>query len=141
MTQQHPINPPPELFAEWLGKAMRQRDELNAKPGTVAAMVADRAAQWGADQELDAVMAELKALNLPEGYANRLRAARRPARASAPPVAQPEPQRLTVQECNDMRKHGANYIYESRDGKEIQLDGWFTREDLMELTNTQPTTH
>jgi hypothetical protein len=55
--------------------------------------------------------------------------------------AQPEPKQLTVQECNDMRKHGENYIYESRDGKEIQLDGYFTREDLMELANTQPTTH
>jgi hypothetical protein len=56
-------------------------------------------------------------------------------------LAQPEPQRLTVQECNDMRKHGENYICESRDGKEIQLDGCFTREDLIELANTQPTTH
>jgi len=56
-------------------------------------------------------------------------------------LAQPEPQRLTIQECNDMRKHGENYIYESRDGKEIQLDGYFTREDLIELANTQPTTH
>jgi hypothetical protein len=56
-------------------------------------------------------------------------------------LAQPEPQRLTVQECNDMHKHGENYICESRDGKEIQLDGYFTREDLMELANTQPTTH
>jgi hypothetical protein len=56
-------------------------------------------------------------------------------------LVQPETKRLTVQGCNDMRKHGENYIYESRDGKEIQLDGWFTREDLMELTNTQPTTH
>jgi hypothetical protein len=55
-------------------------------------------------------------------------------------LAQPEPQRLTIQECNDMRKHGENYIYESRDGKEIQLDGYFTREDLIELANTQPTT-
>jgi len=55
-------------------------------------------------------------------------------------LAQPEPQRLTVQECNDMRKHGENYICESRDGKEIQLDGYFTREDLIELANTQPAT-
>jgi hypothetical protein len=56
-------------------------------------------------------------------------------------LAQPEPEQLTVQECNDMRKHGENYIFESRDGKEIQLDGYFTREDLIELANTQPTTH
>jgi hypothetical protein len=52
---------------------------------------------------------------------------------------QPEPQGLTVQECDNMPKHGENYIYECRDGKEIQLDGYFTREDLMELAFTQPT--
>jgi hypothetical protein len=83
MTQQHPISPTPELFAEWLGKAMRQRDELNAKPGTVAAMVADRAAQWGADQELEACVEWLE--QGPFGFSvaasdlvKQLRAARRP---------------------------------------------------------------
>jgi len=56
MTNQFPgatkmVKVPPELFAEWLSEALLQHD---AKPGTIAAMVADRAAQWGADQELDA---------------------------------------------------------------------------------------
>ena len=32
----------------------------------------------GADQELEAMLAELKALHLPDGYAAKLRAARRP---------------------------------------------------------------
>jgi hypothetical protein len=54
-------------------------------------------------------------------------------------LAHPEPQKLTVQECNNMRKHGGNFIYESRDGKKIRLDGWFTRDDLTELALTQPT--
>jgi hypothetical protein len=40
-----------------------------------------------------------------------------------------------------MRKHRENYICESRDGKEINVSGYFTREDLIELANTQPTTH
>jgi hypothetical protein len=52
----------------------------------------------------------------------------------------PEPV-LTIQECNNMHKHGENYMYESRDGKEIQLDGWFTRADLIELAHTKPTIH
>jgi hypothetical protein len=52
-------------------------------------------------------------------------------------LAQPEPQALTVQECNDMRKHGENYIYEWPDG-DIQLDGIFSREDLFELARTIP---
>ena len=42
---------PPELFTKWLSEALLQHD---AKSGTIAAMVADKAAQWGADQELEA---------------------------------------------------------------------------------------
>jgi hypothetical protein len=53
--QQHPIAPPPELVAQW-------QDEWNAfalgarYPGATdtASYVAIRAAQWGADQELEA---------------------------------------------------------------------------------------
>ena len=52
-------------------------------------------------------------------------------------LAQPEPEALTVQECNDMRKHRENYIYECSDG-DIQLDGCFSREDLLELARTIP---
>lgn len=59
----HLVKVPPELFTEWLAKALLQHD---AKSGEVAAVVADRAAQWGwdqresevqeqADQELEAV--------------------------------------------------------------------------------------
>jgi hypothetical protein len=40
--------------------------------------IATQAAQWGADQELEAMLAELKALHLPDGYA---------ASSSAPPAA------------------------------------------------------
>jgi hypothetical protein len=49
----HPVKAPPELFTEWFNEALRHTS-LNAKPGTVAAVMADRAAQWGADQELEA---------------------------------------------------------------------------------------
>ncbi len=52
-------------------------------------------------------------------------------------LAQPEPEALTVQECNDMRKHRENYIYEYCDG-DIELDGCFSREDLLELARTIP---
>jgi hypothetical protein len=47
----HPVKVPPELFTEWLSEALLQHD---AKPGTIAAMIADKAAQWGAGQELEA---------------------------------------------------------------------------------------
>ena len=53
-------------------------------------------------------------------------------------LAQPEPT-LTVQGCNDMPKHGENFIAENRPG-EIVLDGSFTREDLIEIANTVPPT-
>jgi hypothetical protein len=53
-------------------------------------------------------------------------------------LAQPEPT-LTAQDCNNMPKHGENFIAEVRLG-EIVLDGCFTREDLIEIANTVPTT-
>jgi hypothetical protein len=44
MTQQHPITPPPELVQQW----------INEEDGLSAEHIATRAAQWGADQELEA---------------------------------------------------------------------------------------
>jgi hypothetical protein len=40
----HPITPPPELLQQW----------INEEPGIFAEHIATRAAQWGADQELEA---------------------------------------------------------------------------------------
>ena len=62
----HPLKVPPELFTEWLSEALLEHD---AKSGTVAAIVADKAAQWAADQELEACC---------EWSIARLRAAMRP---------------------------------------------------------------
>jgi hypothetical protein len=66
------LTPPPELFTKWLSEALLQHD---AKPGTIAAMVADKAAQWGADHELEACV-KLANEMLQDG--NSLRLARRP---------------------------------------------------------------
>jgi hypothetical protein len=52
MTQQHPITPPPELARQWSIEA-----EQNHQPTVAYSLVtalATRAAQWGADQELEA---------------------------------------------------------------------------------------
>jgi hypothetical protein len=76
----HPVKVPPELFTEWLNEALRHTS-LNAKTGTVAAVMADKAAQWGADQEL---MVCMDAIYLHEGRplcggtAEWLRSIRRP---------------------------------------------------------------
>jgi hypothetical protein len=72
------ITPPPELFTQWLQEALQQH---GAKSGAVAAMVANRAAQWGADQELEACCKWLQCEagdSATEFVAGDLRAARRP---------------------------------------------------------------
>ncbi len=67
MTEQHPITPPPELVREW----QREANHNEAMFPQVAAL----AAQWGADQELEACLryAGDNGLSL-----SRMRAARRP---------------------------------------------------------------
>ena len=50
MTQEHPINPPPELVKQWREQAPRCRDGGIAREDWLMT----RAAQWGADQELEA---------------------------------------------------------------------------------------
>ena len=55
-------------------------------------------------------------------------------------LAEPEPERLTVQEISNLPQHGENYIAEDRDG-EIQLDGYFSRADLQQLADSIPNTH
>jgi len=69
MTQQHPIIPPPELVRKWQQEANHNK--------AMFPQVAAKAAQWGADQELDACCEWLAAhsyLNVSE----LIRAARRP---------------------------------------------------------------
>ena len=53
-------------------------------------------------------------------------------------LAQSEPT-LTVENCSNMHKHWFNYLDENCPGQ-IILDGSFTREDLIEIANTVPTT-
>ena len=75
MTNQHPITPPPELVQQWVDAYV---------DGTVAQTnfpldLANRAAQWGSDQELEACCEWLKAKHWIEPeFADELRAARRP---------------------------------------------------------------
>ena len=80
MLNQHPITPPPELVAKWASSMCGYYE----------------AAQWGADKELEAMLAELKALHLPDGYAAKLRAARRPKPPSLKEQAQAELDRLVA---------------------------------------------
>ena len=75
MTNQHPITPPPELVQQWWEEADQYQDD----PKTYFDYVATEAAQWGADQELDACCEWIA--NVPDFYTGSeidLRAARRP---------------------------------------------------------------
>jgi hypothetical protein len=73
MTQQHPITPPPELVQQWLEEA----DTFRYLIKEVHQHIATRAAQWGADQELEACC---EWLNRQGRFviSKELRAARRP---------------------------------------------------------------
>jgi hypothetical protein len=73
MTQQdyrHPIAPPPELVQQWY-------DQAKQDPCGPINWVAVRAAQWGADQELEVCCEWLNA-RIGGIYPRDLRAARRP---------------------------------------------------------------
>jgi len=82
MTKQHSITPPKELLSEWAEEYdFRRIHERNIV--SYPYFLATKAAQWGADQELDACVDWLlnSAVDSAETlnpYANALRAARRP---------------------------------------------------------------
>ena len=91
--QQHPITPPPELVREW-----REEPEFSAlSPCSIVSLtttklhdIATRAAQWGADQELEACCewVEQNEWEIPES----LRIARRPRSLSLKELALEEVQ-------------------------------------------------
>ena len=72
MTTPNPITPPPELVQQWVDQLLPQG---SMKAFTVAA-------QWGADQELEACCDALNGINPDKYWSQRLRAA----------LTQPEPQ-------------------------------------------------
>jgi hypothetical protein len=82
MIMTDPITPPPELVQQW----------INEEDGLTAGHIATRAAQWGADQELEACCKWLP--KLPPWSANDLRKHRRPKPPSLKAQAQVELDRL-----------------------------------------------
>jgi hypothetical protein len=52
MTEQHPITPPPELVQEWVAEIWHEGTPVRVALSDTH--IATRAAQWGADQELEA---------------------------------------------------------------------------------------
>ena len=72
---EHPITPPPELVHKWALEA--EDDHQPTVAYSLVGQIAAQAAQWGADQELEACCEALDKLN--DGFwSEKLRAARRP---------------------------------------------------------------
>ena len=75
MTDQHPITPPRELVKEWIAEIWHEGTPVQVAQSDLH--LTARAAQWGADQELEACYGWL-VLNCYGEAASRLRDARRP---------------------------------------------------------------
>ena len=73
MTEQHPITPPQELVQQWMNEIY---EKGNAVDSDHFKALAARAAQWGADIELEACCELLKQKGVPAW--SLLRTARRP---------------------------------------------------------------
>ena len=107
----HPITPPPELRQQWREQAPRYRDGGVGREEWLM----DRAAQWGADQELDACcewLEQQRQRNYPTpGLPFALRAARRPKPPSLKEQAWKLLEcygtsgvKLTADQCNTIRE-------------------------------------
>ena len=75
MTNQHPITPPPELRQLWAQQAQRMNPR---DPIAWQEHIANQAAQWGANQELEACCEWFVRDWTDIETADKLRAARRP---------------------------------------------------------------
>jgi hypothetical protein len=75
MTNQHPITPPPELVQQWLSTYFGTT--VTGKVSGLELALATQAAQWGADQELEACC-KWTDVNGWDDACDELRAARRP---------------------------------------------------------------
>jgi hypothetical protein len=71
MTNQHPITPPTVLVQKWVAEALNKKK-------LVVHYVARKAAQWAADQELEACCLWVNSVDDADCFGANLRAARRP---------------------------------------------------------------
>jgi hypothetical protein len=71
----HPIAPPPELVQQWINEADGGHDPRWQE---YEQDIATRAAQWGADQELEACCLWVNSVDDDDCFGANLRAARRP---------------------------------------------------------------
>jgi hypothetical protein len=109
MTDQHPITPPRELVRQWIAEIWHEGTPVQVAQSDLH--LAARAAQWGADQELEACcdwaskyLPYLGDFPMPE---DKLRAARRPKPPSLKESALNALEHILRHSQTD---HGANTI-------------------------------
>ena len=103
LQQTQNLTPPPELVREWMTCAHDQ------PPGADARVIANLAAQWGADQELKACCQQLEELQHGTCYpvtGDKLRAARRP---KPPSLAEEALNALEL--CAERDHYVSDYLY------------------------------
>jgi len=100
MMMTNPITPPPELVRQWT----REYDRMDPRPN-IEPFIATRAAQWGADQELEGCCKWLP--KLPPWSAEDLRKHRRPKPPSLKESALNALEHILRHSQTD---HGANTI-------------------------------
>jgi hypothetical protein len=96
MTQQHPIVPPPELVKQWIKEFSQPNDPRWQE---YEQDIATCAAQWGADQELEACVAWLDGFDREGWAAEQLRSARRPKPPSLKELALETLLSMQIQPC------------------------------------------
>jgi hypothetical protein len=95
--QQHPITPPPQLVQQWFKQAHESADPANQL--SYYDFIATAAAQWGADQELEACVAWLDGYEREGWAAHQLCNDRRP-----------KPPSLKEQALKLMQTYGASAL-------------------------------
>jgi hypothetical protein len=103
--QQHPITPPTELVQQWLN--------ADAEKGLFAEPLAAKAAQWGADQELEACCADIRTV-----YGRTIADWLRSLRRSKPPSLKEQALTRTAAILNDPNRA---LLVEERETLELAL--------------------
>jgi len=82
----HRIAPPPELVKQWIDEPQYMTEDQLGKRMMMISMnsekfleIINKTSKYVSERELEKMLAELKALHLPDGYADKLRASRLPS--------------------------------------------------------------
>ena len=110
----HPVKVPPELLKEWMAEFYG----TPTVPGEVTTGIADKAARWAADQELEACCAWFVRDWTDIETADKLRAARRPK----PPTLAEQALRAAYTELVPEGKHGSLIISALNRLAELEAD-------------------